>query len=217
MLPSSCTVLIAAQALLPALTHRLGSSDRELVAFADHDALRALESITTRRPALVALERDFAATPRGAALINRIKADPALVHSEVRIVAQDVVAPPVPSEVVEGVTAVTPHVAIDQTGTRRVPRVVLAGQIDATIDGNSATLVDLATLGAQVVSSTVLKPNQRVRLTLSDGKTTIRASGTIAWARFEIPPGSGPRYRAGIEFVNPDIAAIDGFCTMHRK
>ncbi len=94
---------------------------------------------------------------------------------------------------------------------------MLAGQIDATIDGNTATLVDLSTLGAQVISNTVLKPNQRVRLTLSDGKTTIRATGTIAWARFEIPPGSGPRYRAGIEFVNPDTAAIDGFCTMHRN
>ena len=38
---------------------------------------------------MVALERLFAATPRGAALINRIKADPALGDTEIRVIAHD--------------------------------------------------------------------------------------------------------------------------------
>ena len=40
-----------------------------------------------QRPALVVLERLFAATPRGAALINRIKSDPQLAHAEVRVMS----------------------------------------------------------------------------------------------------------------------------------
>ena len=73
-----CIVLIASPDLLPKLTPRVSNPDGEVLAFTDADALRALEVITKRRPALVALERVFAATPRGAALINRIKADPSL-------------------------------------------------------------------------------------------------------------------------------------------
>ena len=37
------------------------------------------------------------------------------------------------------------------------------------IDGNPAMLVDLSTVGAQVVSATLLKPNQRVRLSFTEG------------------------------------------------
>ena len=58
-----------------------------MLAFADVEALRALEVITKRRPEIVALERLFAATPRGAALINRIKADPSLQQSDIRVVS----------------------------------------------------------------------------------------------------------------------------------
>ncbi len=206
-------MLIAAQALIPALVARVSADGREVVPFADTETLRALEAITLRRPLTVALERGFAATARGAALINRIKADPSLSRSEIRVIAQDHL-----ESVASGTSAEAAEApaATHDSGTRRVVRHVLAGGVEATIDGNPAMLVDLSTLGAQVVSAGVLKPNQRIRLAVSDGKTTVRTTGTIVWARFEIPPGSGPRYRAGIEFVAPDTVAIDGFCRMHR-
>ena len=57
--------------------------------FSDHEALEALEAITSRRPSVIAFERLFAATSRGAALINRIKADPALHRAEIRVVSHD--------------------------------------------------------------------------------------------------------------------------------
>ena len=91
--PASCTVLIGAADLLPALKKRTNESG-ELLTFTDAEALRALDVITKRRPQVVALERLFAATPRGAALINRIKADPALSRTEIRVVSPDVAAPP---------------------------------------------------------------------------------------------------------------------------
>jgi hypothetical protein len=39
----------------------------------------------------------------------------------------------------------------------------------------------------------------------------------VAWASFEIPTGSGPRYRAGVEFFNADTSALDAFCARHRS
>lgn len=238
---SSCTVLIAAASALPSLRERAGAEGVELLAFTDVETLRALDAITSRRPAIVALDRLFAATPRGAALINRIKADPALAHSEIRVISPDrnavavpaaVVAPPAPpaADVAPPAPAPAPAAqappasgasteaapaatdALDEHGTRRNQRTAIAGLPDIAVDGAAASLIDLNASGAQVLSPGVLKPNQRVRVTLSDAKGTVRINGTVVWATFEIPPGIGPRYRAGIEFSDPDIKAIAEYC-----
>jgi hypothetical protein len=68
---------------------RAGAVEGEVLTFTDVDALKALQTIIQRRPQVVTLERMFAVTPRGAALINRIKADPALSQSEIRLVSRD--------------------------------------------------------------------------------------------------------------------------------
>ena len=65
------------------------TSFADTITFSDTEALKALDAITRERPPVVALERLFAATSRGAALINRIKADPSLGGCEIRIVAHD--------------------------------------------------------------------------------------------------------------------------------
>jgi hypothetical protein len=216
-----CTVLIAAPDLLPALEERASDPAIELLTFTDADALLALDAITERRPAVVAMERLFAATPRGAALINRIKADPTLIKTEIRVVSHDTeysrVSPrrdgaPAPA-------ATPPAVAkqpLDQRGTRRAARVRIAGKVEMLIDGNAAALVDLSIVGAQVVSPTILKPNQRVRIALPDDLGTMRFNAQVAWASFEIPPKSGPRYRAGIDFVDADARSLEAFCAKHR-
>jgi hypothetical protein len=220
---SSCIVLIAPSELLSDLASRASDENGEVLTFTDADALRALETITKRRPGVVALERLFAATPRGAALINRIKADPALTGSEIRIVAHDTdyarVSPRRPAN--SGVTAAvaepvaTPSAPLDQRGTRRAPRFRIARNADLLVDGNQAALIDLSTLGAQVISATVLKPNQRVRVALFDDEGTVRLIASVAWASFEIPVKSGPRYRAGLEFIDADPAGIDAYCRRH--
>ncbi len=222
----SCTVLIASPDLLPSLTQRAREANSELLAFSDADALRALEVITRRRPRVVALERLFAATPRGAALINRIKADPSLSQLEIRVVSHDSNdlrgSPRRSDEAAAAAAAVqpagvgAPPAPLDQRGTRRAPRFTIAAGLEVMVDGNAAALVDLSTFGAQVVSATVLKPNQRVRVILTDEHGTLRCSGAVAWASFEIPPARGPRYRAGIEFVDASASAVDAFCARHK-
>ena len=244
-------MLIASPDFLPQLKERAEDGTTEVIAFADSEALRALEVITTRRPRLVTLERLFAATPRGAALIHRIKADPALVGSEIRVVSHDSeytrVLPHPPSDggdasatapagmttaatvapVVAPVMAPTvastvappdaPAAPLDQRGTRRAPRFRIAAKVEIQVDGHPATLVDLSTVGAQVVSVGALKPNQRVRITMGDTNASLRFNAAVAWAKFEIPPGSGPRYRAGLDFVDADHKSVDAFCARHRQ
>ena len=76
--------------------------------------------------------------------------------------------------------------------------------MDVLVDGNTAALVDPSTCGAHVVSRTILKPNQRVRIALPDDMSVAKFNAAVAWASFDITPNSGPRYRAGINFVDAD-------------
>jgi hypothetical protein len=213
------TVLIAAPEHLPALKeHGFG----EALAFSDADALKALEAITREKPSVIALEKLFASTSRGAALIKRIKADPSLTGCEIKIVAHDgtpltskkakkeaapveEAPPPPPAPAV-----MIPAAPLDQRGTRRAPRFVVATGIEVTIDGNPASLINLSVVGAQVVSPTILKPNQRVRMTLPDSEGPIRVMAGVAWAAFEMPK-SGPVYRAGIEFYDAEAGNVERF------
>ena len=204
------TVLIAAIDRLAALQQHGDFTGAE--AFVDTDALKALDAIARQRPSTVVLEKSFATTARGTALINRIKADPSLAACEIRILEADgshtraVPRPP------EGVAAAATAIAVAvppppvQQNTRRVPRVAITREIEVLIDGNPATLVNISVAGAQVTSSLALRPNQRVRMSLEEAERPVRFNGVVAWASFEMPK-EGPRYRAGISFYDaaPDM------------
>ena len=220
------TVLIASPEHLPLLKERKDLG--ETIAFADTDARRALDVITRQPPNVVALERVFAATSRGAALINRIKADPTLTACEIRIVAHDSnyvrVSPRRAGEAGPSPVAAAPALAVadapstgvaplDQRGTRRAPRVGIVDGVEVQIDGNPAFLVNLSLVGAEVVSVTILKPNQHVRVTLADPRRPMRIRSAVVWALFEMPKGI-PRYRAGIEFFDADQEAV---AALHRS
>lgn len=218
---SAGAVLIAPSEHLPALK-QLTQDAGEVIAFADTDALRALDAITRQRPSVVALERIFASTSRGAALINRIKADPALSACEIRIVAHDAVAAPVTAARPASASAVAveerPAPPLDQRGTRRAPRVRISDGVDVSVDGTSARLIDLSIVGAQVISTVILKPNQRVRVSLPATPRAIRVNAAVAWAFFEMPKGTPtPQYRAGIEFFDADPAAVQKFIEQKKK
>src|SRR3954452_12038196 len=82
----AAALVIAADNLMPALRERV-KVEGEIITFPDTEPIQALQAILEQRPDLVVLERLFAATPRGAALVNRIKSDPQLAHSEVRVMS----------------------------------------------------------------------------------------------------------------------------------
>ena len=206
---------------LPDLQGRLDSAAAGQ-SFTDSEALEALDHIISTKPAMVAMQDEFSATSRGTALINRIKADPSLAGCEVRVLARDSEMSRVAVKRGQaGGAAVAvdePAPALDQRGTRRAARIRSRDGVEVAIDGNPAALIDLSMVGAQVVSPTVLKPNQRVRVTMGDGKTAIRCSGAVAWAAFEMPKGLPTRYRAGLDWgMTTEASAIEAFAEKNRK
>lgn len=229
-------VVIAATNLMPSLRDRLAGQG-ELLTFADTEPIQALQAILENRPRLIVLERLFAATPRGAALINRIKTDPHLAAAEVRVmshtgdysrqVAKPTIVEPDALGAVPGtmgaIAVDTPIIAVpspslDWHGTRRAPRHRVRSGLEIQVDGNPASVVDLSTVGAQLLSSTILRPNQKVRVSIPNDDFVMRFRGTIAWAKFELPqPTAAPRYRAGLEFTDADAAAVDDFCQKNRQ
>lgn len=125
--------------------------------FVDTEAHLALAHITSERPQIIALEREFAKSRRGMALMNRIKGDSALANTEIRVVY-----------------------------SRRAPRFRVDREMKVIIDGNPAMVVDLSMVGAQVISAASLRPNQRIRMSL-EGEQGVRFNAAVAWASFELP------------------------------
>jgi hypothetical protein len=221
-------VVIAATNLMPALQERL-AGEGDLLAFADTEPIQALQAILEQRPSLIVLERLFAATPRGAALINRIKTDPNLGNAEVRVMSHTgdysrQVARPVKTDASAAssgdssrggaVTAVEPaNRPLDWHGTRRATRYRVRPGVEIQVDGNPANVVDLSSVGVQVLSTTILRPNQKVRVSIPNDDFVMRFRGAIAWAKFELAKANDPpRYRAGVDFADADAAALDEFC-----
>jgi hypothetical protein len=236
---SAAALVIAAENLMPALRERV-EVEGEILTFADTEPIQALQAIMDERPGLVVLERLFAATPRGAALINRIKSDPQLSHSEVRVMSHtgdysrqvvkpttSMPAPALPSSDSGTATEATRSLVatqeapktLDWHGTRRAPRFRVRSGVELQLDGNPAAVIDLSAVGAQVISPTVLRPNQKVRITIPLDDFQMRFRGAIAWATFELPnaPVQAPQYRAGVEFTDGDAQAIESFCSRNKK
>jgi CheY-like chemotaxis protein len=229
-------VVIAAPNLMPALRERL-ADEGELLTFADTEPIQALQTILEQRPDLIVLERLFAATPRGAALINRIKTDPQLGHAEVRVMShtgdysRQVAKPsrvqtPAAVGASEGSASSlpeqpahpSPEPRLDWQGTRRAQRFRARSGVEIQLDGNPAGVVDVSVVGVQVLSPTILRPNQKVRVSIPNDDFVMRFRGSIAWAKFELPkPTDPPRYRAGVDFTDADAAALEHYCIKIRE
>jgi hypothetical protein len=241
----SAAVVIGSADLLPALVSRAGL-DAETLTFSDAEPLQALQAINEHQPRLVVLERLFAATSRGAALINRLKSDPMLAETEILVLSHagdysrvisrpatmGVSATPAGTTVQipepEPVVTQAPETAepaprpLDWHGTRRSPRFRARPGLEIQLDGNPVCVIDMSTIGAQVLSPNMVRPDQRVRVTIAReaGDPPIRFRGTVAWARFELPRRAGdpgPHYRVGVEFVDADKTLIDRFCQNNKS
>jgi hypothetical protein len=210
-------ILIAAPELIPALRERVGEN-HEVLTFADSEPLRALEAIAAQRPQVIALERLFAVSPRGAALIARIKGDHSLDGAEIRILSHDTSyqrVSPRRHELPPPTVREKPAQLLDR-GTRRAPRFSMRGDAVATLDDQPARLVDLSVLGVQLIGPGELRPKQRVFVRLGAGNAGITTAGTVVWARLELSR-KGPTCRTGIDFIDPDRDAIGAFAKANRQ
>jgi hypothetical protein len=201
------TLLIGPRSLAASLAQHPDTRDTELLVFDEEQVCQAVEHMVRQQPRVVALPEKFALSPRGTALTHRIAVDAQFAGTQVLLIDTQGSAVPVATD------ARPTWLPLDAAGTRRVPRIRMRQGLDVQIDGATASLVDLSTMGAQVVSTTVLKPRQRVRVILAVEPYIIRAAGTVAWALFEIPKaGQPPHYRAGLEFSSADPEPLLQFC-----
>lgn len=228
----SAIVLIGPSEALAALRKQL-ATDNAVQTFTDHEVREAVEYIATAKPPVVAIDEEFAVSPRGEALVGRIIEDPSLKDCEIRIVPRRkpgdgstrkksgvgiplALPAPAPASAPAAEGAVGPKPLLERKGTRRAERFRMELGVAVTVDGNPAELVDLSSMGAQVVSRIVLKPNQKVRVVLPEEARPLRCGGSVVWASFEMPPGQPPRYRAGLKLQGLDPEAMLSFVERHR-
>lgn len=209
---SSSIVLIGPAEVIPSLRERLDSG-AEMHTFTDAEAAEALAHIIRSKPRIVALDHEFSASTGGTALINRIKDDPSLLACELRVIQHD--EPRVAARASTNLEDL-PKPPLDRVCIRQERRLKMRAGVEVLVDGNSATIVDLCSAGAQVLCGKTLKPNQRVRLVFSDERGIVRSQGLIVWASFEMPAGEPTRYRAGISLTTADPGALGAFAERHR-
>jgi hypothetical protein len=197
-----CTLLIGSEPLLAAWNARAGKGT-QVISVVHTDVPLALEAIGTRHPEVVVIEQAVATTGPGSTLMARLHTERYTRGIDVRLLPPERAADLMSSEPGD----VHPQVWLTVLANplparpqRRAKRMRTAENEEAFIDGSPVTLIDLSASGAQVRSSSVLRPQQRVKFVLSPKRGSIKTSAIVAWSTFEMAPT--PRYRAGIAFTD---------------
>ena len=192
------TVFIASEDLLAKWSSR-AATPRDLLAFADADVQHALDVIQRRRPQVVVIEQMFAATTRGTALVNHIRSNSELAGVDLRMLEADRSAALSTTGPINGSMLTSMAKPLQHGPERRVQRIKMPQGAEVLIDGARTALIDLSTFGAQVVSTTILKPNQNVRVVINREGLVLRTRAAIAWSALELARDAAS-YRAGVEF-----------------
>jgi hypothetical protein len=210
---SPSVIVIARSEQTVGLKKRL-SHEPGVALFSDGESLKALEAIIAAHPKILALDRMFVATARAAALVARVKSDPRLQGTDVRVLAEDESNLPVLLNArmpgLEG-ALVRSSYPLDYCGTRRAPRFMVNRDVNVSVNGKTGHLVNLSCIGAQIRASLRIRPEEAIRVALVDTLGEVRLRGVIAWCVAE-PIDGQVTYRAGLEFVEPDAMTLEAFC-----
>jgi chemotaxis protein histidine kinase CheA len=99
---------------------------------------------------------------------------------------------------------------------RQARRLKVQKGIDVTLDGAESSLVDLSSIGAQILSPLAMPPNRLVKMTLRTKDASLACKGRVIWARFEQPRGTAAaRYRVGVKFTDIEEKALEGLMKRH--
>ena len=216
--PSHCVmgpsvIVIARSEQTVGLRKRFGN-DPSVALFSDCESLKALEAILSGPPKILALDRSFVATARAAALVARVKAEPHLRATDVRVLAEDEAHLPVllssRAPGLEGALMRSSY-PLDYCGTRRAPRFLTTRDVHVAVNGEGGHLINLSCIGAQLMATLRVRPEEAIRVALLDGQGEVRLKGVVAWSVAE-PHDGVVCYRAGIEFVDPDSMTLEAFC-----
>jgi PilZ domain len=237
-MPAAVSVLVADANRMTAVGGSIILPGRVL-RFVSSNLSAALEGIRASKAGLLAVDAQFAATPEGQAFIERVQ-KLAIPGLEIRLVvrtggawtttpldgaqpaARDGAAAlstaPASPGARTGAPAAAPAVDVKASGlnTRRTPRFVVLDTLEATVDNGKACLVDVSVMGAQLLSTPPLRPNQILKIGLPDRENAVRVTARVAWALFEKPTHSPDAYyRAGIEFTDGVKSTLEDYCKRH--
>ena len=238
------TVFVASADLLTAWTSHT-VSDARLTTFSDAALEGAVEAIFRGRPNMVVVEHRVAVTAHGPEFIKRLQTDPGLAGLDVRVIDAETITSLIESpEFARRASELLAERAeqLPAATRRRMTRFQVPQGVELVVDGSSAMLVDLSTMGAQVLSCGILRPKQRVRVTLPEEENMVRLNAEIAWSALELPKSgtaptfydmdrlkqameddmtvsrlATPHYRAGLKFVTSDSQIIERFCSRVKK
>lgn len=102
------------------------------------------------------------------------------------------------------------------SSTRRAARVRIKSGTTVVVNDAKSVLIDLSTLGAQVLSPHVIHPNASVRLVLPSETGGLSCSARVVWVVLERrPEDSQGFYRAGVQFTDVKTGELEGFFARH--
>ena len=233
-MPSEVCVVVADPTRMPAI--RLGMLlPGRAQYFTTANLAAAVECARNQGAKLVAVDALWAQSALGLSFIERIE-KLAIADGEVRLIARlegrwvtvprdpvstavnpsapiPAVKPAPPTVIAPSRTVVAAQMAV--VSTRRAPRFVVRDPVNAVVESGSATLVDMSVLGAQVVSAPVLRPNQKIKVTLPDTGDMLHVMAHVKWSTFEQPRASAAHYRAGLEFTDAAQQALEDYRLRH--
>ena len=172
------TVLIAFEDLLAKWSKRLATST-DLLTFADSDVQHAVDIIRRNQPRIVVFDQMFASTSKGAAVVHDLYSDPRLAQTDIRLLEAERSTSPGTHGPENGLALANLTKPPARRPLRQARRVKIPTGVEVLVDGAPATLVDISTSGAQVVSSTILKPNQRVRVMVTTDGAAKRSAANV--------------------------------------
>jgi hypothetical protein len=214
------TIVIADPQRVTAIRDGLPTPGRVL-RYATSNLASALESIRANQPGLIILDSVFLHTEAGHGFVQRINnlniaklvlQQTAFDHGHWTMTPIDQAPPtqrPPDSQRV---------VAVKQAGldTRRAPRFRVQDVPQAVVDGTPINVVDLSVLGAQMISTPMMRPNQKIKVNLPDSNGGIQLTANVAWSVYEKRPNDpAPHFRVGVEFSNAEQAILEDYCKRH--
>jgi len=231
-MPPDVCILVADQTRLDAIRQSASLPGR-LMAFPSASLASAIASIRAYRPKTVALEASFAESPAGAGFIEQVEPLMRTANGILLVVEHDgqwIATPrgnargPAPAaRVDQKIVAPSPRQVVavaapplEPANTRRAPRFPVREELDVIVESGHAHLVDLSVLGAQIVSLPVLRPNQKLKIDLTDNNDHLSVVAQVAWSLFEkAATHAEPHYRVGLEFTGAARQALEKYRQRH--
>ena len=150
----------------------------------------------------------FASTSKGAAVVHDLCSHQRLAQTNIRLLEAERSTSLGTHGPKTGLALANLAKPLARRPLRQAPRVKILAGVEVLVDGAPATLVDMSTSGAQVVSLTILKPNQRVRVVVTTDGVAKRSAANVVWSSVEMGQDR-ISCRAGVRFkdAHPEFLA----------